>query len=108
MKEETRLEIETETASIEKPDVSQKTSFGEKTGFSNTTGFTGKERNTILRAMSMMSQIAFTVIACVALSLVIGRFLDNYLGTAPWLLIVFLLLGIVSAFKAIIDMAKKF
>jgi len=70
--------------------------------------FTKKERITILRAITMMSQIAFTVIACVVVGLIIGRLLDNWLNTAPWLLIVFLLLGIVSAFKAMIDVAKKF
>jgi len=70
--------------------------------------FTKKEQQTIFRAITMMSQIAFTVIACVAVGLVAGMFLDRWLGTAPWLLIVFLLLGIISAFKAMIDVAKKF
>jgi len=69
---------------------------------------TNKERKEILRAMGLMSQIALTVIACIVLGIFIGRFLDERLGTSPWLLIVFTLLGCVSAFKSMIDLAKKF
>jgi len=69
---------------------------------------TKKERRYIIRAMSMMSQIAFTVVACVLVGVLLGNFLDDRLGTSPWLLIVFSLLGVLSAFKAMIDVAKKF
>jgi F0F1-type ATP synthase assembly protein I len=33
--------------------------------------------------------------------------LDSLLGTAPWLLLVFSLLGAAAAFKSLIDMAKR-
>jgi len=69
---------------------------------------TNKERRTILRAMGLMSQIAFTVIACIALGVFLGRFLDDRLGTSPWLIITFSLLGCLTAFKSMIDLAKKF
>ncbi|MCL2215482.1 MAG: AtpZ/AtpI family protein [Defluviitaleaceae bacterium] len=85
-----------------------KESFGKKTGLSNATGFTGEEKRTIARAMALMSQIAFSAIACVFAGVFLGRLLDNWLGTTPWLLIIFIFLGCVSAFKVIIDVAKKF
>jgi len=69
---------------------------------------TSEERRAILRAMGLMSQIAFIFVACVVIGLVIGRFLDDWLGTSPWLLLVFVLLGCVSAFKAVFDLSKKF
>ena len=69
---------------------------------------TKKERREILRAMGLMSQIGLTVVACTVLGIFIGRFLDNQFGTSPWLLIVFTLLGCASAFKSMIDLAKKF
>jgi len=69
---------------------------------------TKKERREILRAMGLMSQIGLTVVACIVLGIFIGRFLDNQFGTSPWLLIVFTLLGCASAFKSMIDLAKKF
>lgn len=37
----------------------------------------------------------------------IGWFLDRLFGTQPWLLLVFLLLGIVSAFRNIIRISTK-
>ena len=67
-----------------------------------------KERKNILKAMGLMSQIGLTVVACVVLGIFLGRFLDDRLGTTPWLLIVFALLGVVSAFKAMVDLSKKF
>lgn len=67
-----------------------------------------KERKNILKAMGLMSQIGLTVVACVVVGIFLGRFLDDRLGTTPWLLIIFSLLGCISAFKAMIDLAKKF
>ena len=89
-------------------EVGDDTEFKEKMGLNSKTGFTKQERGVMLRAITLMSQIAFTVIACVFIGVFLGRFLDGLLGTSPWLLIIFALLGTVSAFKAMIDIAKKF
>ena len=59
------------------------------------------------RALTVLSQIGITIIACVAIGIFLGRFLDNLLGTTPWLTIVFILLGIAAAFKSIFDFSKK-
>ena len=69
---------------------------------------TKKERKEIIRAMGLMTQIGLTIIVCVALGIFLGRFLDDTLGTSPWLLLVFTLLGCASAVKAMVDLAKKF
>jgi len=69
---------------------------------------TSEERKSILRAMGLMSQIAFTVIGCIALGVFIGHFLDSRLDTSPWLIITFSLLGCATAFKSMIDLSKKF
>ncbi len=37
----------------------------------------------------------------------VGYLLDRWLGTKPWLLLVFLLFGIAAGFKAVIDAARK-
>jgi len=83
-------------------------SFSKKMGTSNPTGFTKKEQQTIFRAINMMSQIALTAVACVLIGVFLGQLLDSWLGTSPWLLIIFLLIGCGSAFKTMIDIAKKF
>jgi len=60
-----------------------------------------------IRALSFLSQIGVTIIACIAVGILLGRVLDTLLGTTPWLLLVFTLLGVVAAFKSIFDIAKK-
>jgi len=65
------------------------------------------QQNDFVRALALLSQIGVTIIACVAVGILLGWFLDSLLGTAPWLLLVFTLLGIVAAFKSIFDFAKK-
>ena len=68
----------------------------------------GKEqRGELRRALTFFSQISVTIIACVVIGVLLGRFLDNLLGTSPWLLLVFSLLGAAAAFKSIFDIANK-
>jgi ATP synthase protein I len=69
---------------------------------------TNKDRKAIIRAMSYMSQIAISSVVCVLIGVFAGLHLDRWLGTAPWLLLIFSLLGCLSAFKVMIDIAKKF
>jgi ATP synthase protein I len=66
-----------------------------------------ENRNDFIRALSVLSQIGITIIVCVAIGVFLGRLLDNLLGTEPWLLILFIVLGIAAAFKSIFDFAKK-
>jgi ATP synthase protein I len=64
----------------------------------------GKE---FLRALSFFSQIGITMAACVLIGVLLGRFLDSLMGTSPWLLLLFSLLGAGAAFKALFDLANK-
>ena len=66
-----------------------------------------EQRDGFMLSLSFLSQIGITIIACVAVGILLGKYLDSLLGTSPWLLLVFTLLGIASAFKSIFDQAKK-
>ena len=66
-----------------------------------------EQHKELARAFSLFSQIGLNIIVCVAIGLVLGLYLDNLLGTSPWLLLVCMFLGIAAAFKSIIDIAKK-
>jgi len=57
--------------------------------------------------MSLLSHIGVTIIACIAVGILLGRFIDGLLGTTPWLLIICTLLGIAAAFKSILDISRK-
>ena len=64
-----------------------------------------KEKNSVYRAFSLISQLGFTMAGCVAVGLFIGIYLDKWLGTAPWLTLVFAFLGSGTALKLIYDIA---
>ena len=63
--------------------------------------------NEFAKALSYLLQIGISIIACLAVGIFLGWLLDRYLGTSPWLLMVFTFLGIGAAFKSIFDFAKK-
>jgi ATP synthase protein I len=63
--------------------------------------------NQLLHALSFFSQVGITMAACVLIGVFLGKFLDGLLGTAPWLLLIFSLLGAAASFKALFDLAKR-
>jgi len=66
-----------------------------------------ESRKEYLRALSFLGHIGITIVACIGIGVLLGRFLDNLLGTSPWLLLVFTLLGAAAGFKSIFDVMKK-
>ena len=65
------------------------------------------ERKKILKAAALMTQLAVGTITCIALSIIIGLLLDDWLGTSPLFILVFVFLGIIAAFKYMYDTAKR-
>ncbi len=56
------------------------------------------EEPSVLRQLARLSTIGATLVAATAIGLAIGYGLDRWLGTSPWLTMVFTLLGIVAGF----------
>ena len=67
-----------------------------------------EDRKSITNALSMMTQLGFTALVCVGLSLLAGYWLDRWLGTSPIFIIIFSLFGVVAAIRAMVGLAKKF
>ncbi len=65
-----------------------------------------KKNGDLLQALSFFSQIGITMAVCVLIGVFAGRSLDGLLGTAPWLLLIFGLLGAGAAIKVMFDMGK--
>ena len=63
--------------------------------------------NDFVRALSLLTQIGLTIVACIGVGIFLGWFLDRLLGTSPWLMLVFTILWILAAFKSIFDFANK-
>ena len=63
--------------------------------------------NGFAKAFALLAQMGVTIAVCIALSIFIGYQLDRFLGTSPWLLLLFILFGIIAALKSIFDFAKR-
>ncbi|MCL2857021.1 MAG: AtpZ/AtpI family protein [Oscillospiraceae bacterium] len=66
-----------------------------------------KHNRELLRSLYMISQMGVTIAACVIIGVLLGRFLDGLLGTSPFLLIAFSLIGAGAGFRAIFQLANK-
>jgi len=66
-----------------------------------------KHTSDLVKGMSMITQIGVMILVCVLIGLFAGRFLDNWLGTSPWLTLLFTFLGVGAAFKYMYEVAKK-
>jgi ATP synthase protein I len=56
------------------------------------------EEPSVLKQLARLSTIGVTLVAATAIGLAIGYGLDRWLGTGPWLTLVFTLFGIVAGF----------
>ena len=60
-----------------------------------------------LRALANFSQIGITMAATVLVGVLLGKYLDRLLGTTPWLLLLFSLLGAGAAIKSLFNAYNK-
>lgn len=58
-----------------------------------------EEDNAVLRQMLNASSVGFAFIAGVVVGGIMGYYLDKWLGTSPYLLIVFLFFGVIAGIK---------
>ena len=59
------------------------------------------------RAVASASVIGLHMVIAVFIGFGIGYFLDRFFGTTPWLMVVFLLLGVIAGFKNMVSQGKK-
>ncbi|HKJ04207.1 MAG TPA: AtpZ/AtpI family protein [Geopsychrobacteraceae bacterium] len=55
----------------------------------------------LFKTLGFLSSVGITMVASTFIGLAMGYYLDKWLGTDPWLTLIFLLLGIVSGFRNI-------
>jgi ATP synthase protein I len=60
-----------------------------------------------MRRLAELSSIGLLLPSSIAVGLFIGYLLDRWLGTAPWLLLVFTVLGVVSGLLSLFRALKK-
>jgi ATP synthase protein I len=67
----------------------------------------GEPRRPDLRRLAELSSVALILPSSIAVGLFMGYLLDRWLGTAPWLLLILTVLGIVSGLLSLFRSLKK-
>ena len=65
------------------------------------------ETKKTFRTLSFVSTIGLVMALSICFGALIGFFLDKKMGTEPWLFLLFLIFGIIAAFKNLFTMLKK-
>ena len=60
-----------------------------------------------IKTLGYLSTTGMSMALCIAIGALIGFYLDKKFKTDPWLLLIFLLLGIIAAFKNLMFMVRK-
>lgn len=58
-------------------------------------------------AIASASVVGLNLVSATFVGLLVGFWLDRWLGTKPWLLLLFLVLGIAAGFKNVVSEVKK-
>jgi ATP synthase protein I len=66
-----------------------------------------KPRRPDMRRLAEMTSIGLILPSSIAVGLFLGYYLDRWLGTAPWLLLIFTLLGVASGLISLLRAIKK-
>lgn len=61
--------------------------------------------NETLRALGQFTHIGISMAACVFAGVMLGKFLDKLLGSSPWMILIFSLLGAGAAIKVIFNIS---
>ena len=70
-------------------------------------GFLGN-KGIDFRKLAEASSVGLILPSSIAVGLFLGYMLDKWLGTAPWMLLIFLVLGIVSGLLSLYRAMKKY
>jgi len=64
-------------------------------------------RKEIMHGLSILTSLGITMAACILVGLWIGKVLDNLMGTSPWMLLIFMMFGILAAIKSMFGIIIK-
>jgi len=61
--------------------------------------FFGKKKNKHFQALGLASMMGIHLVSGVIVGMVMGFYLDKYFGTKPWLMLLFLIFGIIAGYR---------
>ena len=62
----------------------------------------------IAKVLGLITQIGISMFVPIFICLFIGVFLDRHIGTSPWLMIVFIILGVAAGFRSVYMMTQGY
>ena len=66
-----------------------------------------EERRQLFKTLGFLSSIGISMVVATFIGLAMGYYLDKWLGTSPWLTLIFLVLGIISGFRNIFILTNR-
>ncbi len=66
-----------------------------------------EDKRQLIKALGFLSSVGISMVASTFIGLAMGYYLDKWLGTAPWLTLIFLGIGIVSGFRNIYILTER-
>ncbi len=66
-----------------------------------------EEDKGLLKTIAMLSTLGLTMVFATFIGLAAGVYLDKKFNTSPWLMILFLLIGIAAGFKSVIQVVIR-
>ena len=67
----------------------------------------GEDLKKAIKTLGFLSTVGMSMVLAICLGALIGYYLDKWLDTSPWLLLIFIGLGIAAAFRNLFIMYKK-
>jgi ATP synthase protein I len=66
-----------------------------------------EDRRELFKSLGFLSSVGICMVASILIGMAMGYYLDQWLGTAPWMLLTFLGFGIASGFRNIFILTKR-
>jgi ATP synthase protein I len=66
-----------------------------------------KDKKKFYKSLGVLSSIGISVVLAIGIGVLIGLKLDEWFGTAPWFFFIFLLFGIIAAFRNIFIIVSR-
>ena len=66
-----------------------------------------EDRRQLIKSLGFLSSVGISMVAATFIGLAMGYYLDKWLGTSPWLTLIFLGFGIVSGFRNVYILTER-
>jgi ATP synthase protein I len=66
-----------------------------------------ENRQQLFKTLGFLSGVGVSLVVATLIGLAMGHYLDRWLGTSPWLTLLFLLFGIAAGFRNIFILTRR-